>query len=68
MTDKRYIDQLLDILSFLRTHEDGCAWTKEQTHKSLIPSLIEESYETAETIDKGQTFYVHIIQTKFTCT
>ena len=43
--------KLLDILSYLRTSPDGCAWTKEQTHKSLTPYLIEEAYETADTID-----------------
>lgn len=45
---------MLDILAYLRTHPDGCAWTKGQTHKSLVPYLIEESYEASETIDKGQ--------------
>jgi MazG family protein len=49
------IDRLLDIMAYLRTHTDGCAWTQAQTHKSLTPYLIEEAYETAETIDRGQT-------------
>jgi MazG family protein len=48
------LQRLLDIMTHLRTHEDGCAWTREQTHKSLTPYLIEEAYETAETLDKGQ--------------
>jgi MazG family protein len=46
--------KLLDILSYLRTSPDGCAWTKEQTHKSLTPYLIEETYETADIIDQGK--------------
>lgn len=51
----KQIDRLIDILNHLRTSPDGCAWSKEQTHKSLIPSLIEESYETADIIDQGKT-------------
>jgi len=46
--------RLLDIISHLRTSPDGCAWTKEQTHKSLTPYLIEEAYETADTIDQDK--------------
>jgi len=54
-TAERPIDRLLDIMAYLRTSPDGCAWTKEQTHKSLTPYLIEESHETADTIDQGKT-------------
>lgn len=46
--------RLLEIIKYLRRSPDGCAWTKEQTHQSLTPYLIEESYETAEVIDQGQ--------------
>ena len=48
------IDRLLGIMNHLRTHPEGCAWTQEQTHKSLTPYLIEEAYETADMIDQGQ--------------
>jgi nucleoside triphosphate diphosphatase len=48
------LDRLLEIMAYLRTHADGCAWTKEQTHQSLVPHLIEESYETADMIDAGE--------------
>jgi len=53
-TAERPIDRLLDIMAYLRTHTEGCPWTKEQTHRSLVPYLIEESYETADMIDQGQ--------------
>ncbi|NQT24486.1 nucleoside triphosphate pyrophosphohydrolase [candidate division KSB1 bacterium] len=33
--------------------EEGCPWDKEQTHESLKPYLIEETYEVLETIDSG---------------
>ncbi len=52
---QKNIDRLLGIMNFLRTSPDGCAWTKAQTHKSLTPYLVEEAYETAETIDQGKT-------------
>lgn len=51
----RQIDKLLEIMQYLRQSPDGCAWTKAQTHKTLIPYLIEESYETADVIDQGKT-------------
>jgi MazG family protein len=31
----------------------GCPWDREQTHASLRPFLIEESYEVLEAIDRG---------------
>jgi MazG family protein len=48
------MDRLLGIMEHLRTHPEGCAWTQEQTHKSLTPYLIEEAYETADMIDQGK--------------
>lgn len=48
------LNRLIEILSFLRTSPEGCAWSRAQTHASLIPSLIEESYETVEMIDQGK--------------
>lgn len=32
---------------------DGCPWDREQTHTSLRPYLLEETYELLETIDRG---------------
>lgn len=49
-----HIDKLIEIIQHLRTSPDGCAWTKEQTHQSLIPYLVEETYETADVIDQGK--------------
>ncbi|MEI6656058.1 MAG: nucleoside triphosphate pyrophosphohydrolase [Verrucomicrobiota bacterium] len=31
----------------------GCPWDAEQSHESLIPNLIEEAYETVDTIQRG---------------
>ncbi len=39
-----------EIVAHLRA-PDGCPWDKKQTHKSLRPHLLEESYETLDAID-----------------
>lgn len=53
-SEKKPIDRLLEIMTYLRTNPEGCPWTKAQTHKSLTPYLIEETYETADVIDQGE--------------
>lgn len=42
-------EDLLKIIEQLRG-ENGCAWDKEQTHESLTPHLLEESYELVDAI------------------
>lgn len=32
----------------------GCPWDREQTHQSLVPYLIEETYETVDAIASGE--------------
>ena len=44
------IDRLVNIIKKLRA-PNGCEWDKKQTHKSLIPYLIEETYEVVESIE-----------------
>src|SRR5262245_15025454 len=43
-------DDLVRLLAKLRSVE-GCPWDREQTHESLKPNLLEESYEVLEAID-----------------
>lgn len=43
-------EDLLLIIKILRG-KDGCPWDAEQTHESIIPGLIEETYETVEAIE-----------------
>lgn len=43
--------KLVDIVAKLRDPVSGCPWDKEQTHESLRPYIIEESYEVIEAID-----------------
>ena len=32
---------------------DGCPWDREQTHLTLRTSLLEETYEAIDAMDKG---------------
>ncbi|MCA9732503.1 MAG: nucleoside triphosphate pyrophosphohydrolase [Deferribacteres bacterium] len=44
-------ERLVEIMAILRS-ENGCPWDKEQTHLSLRPYLIEETYEVLEMLDE----------------
>jgi tetrapyrrole methylase family protein/MazG family protein len=50
--DLRRFDGLYAIIERLHA-PDGCPWDREQTHTSLRPHLLEESYEALEAIDSG---------------
>src|SRR2546421_4690230 len=43
---------LFEVVRRLRA-PDGCPWDREQTHATLRPYLLEETYETLEAIDTG---------------
>jgi len=45
-------EALLDIMRRLRA-PGGCPWDREQTHASLRPFVLEETYEVLEAIDTG---------------
>ena len=44
------INKLLKTVKKLRS-PDGCEWDKKQTHESLVPYLLEETYEVIEAIE-----------------
>ena len=46
---KRF-EELVTIVERLRA-PDGCPWDKEQTSASLLPYLLEETYEVIESVD-----------------
>ena len=46
----RRFGELLDIMARLRS-ETGCPWDKEQTHQSLKPCLLEETYELLDALE-----------------
>jgi tetrapyrrole methylase family protein/MazG family protein len=43
-------DELVRLMARLRS-ETGCPWDRLQTHKSLLPYLLEESYEVLDTVE-----------------
>ena len=43
-------DELVRVMAQLRA-PDGCPWDGEQTHRSLRPYMLEETYEALEAID-----------------
>jgi len=49
------IDKLLNIMKELRNPARGCPWDLEQTFSTIAPYTIEEAYEVAEAIHKGDT-------------
>ena len=49
---EKQMERLRAIMHRLRA-PGGCPWDAEQTHESLLPNLIEETYETVDTIKRG---------------
>jgi ATP diphosphatase len=47
------IDDLLTIMRRLRDPEHGCPWDRKQTFSTIAPYTIEEAYEVADAIDRG---------------
>ncbi len=47
------MDRLVGVMARL-LGEGGCPWDREQTHESLKPYLLEETYEVLEAIDSGK--------------
>jgi tetrapyrrole methylase family protein/MazG family protein len=45
-------DELVEVMGKLRS-EDGCPWDREQSHESLKPYIIEETYEVLDAIDRA---------------
>lgn len=44
---------LLEIMARLRDPQRGCPWDVEQTFASIVPYTIEEAYEVADAVDRG---------------
>lgn len=47
------IDRLKEIMVRLRTPDGGCPWDVEQTFETIAPYTIEEAYEVADAIERG---------------
>jgi ATP diphosphatase len=53
MTPSRDIGRLLAIMAALRTPKTGCPWDLEQNFATIAPYTIEEAYEVADAIARG---------------
>lgn len=53
MQPGRDISVLIDIMARLRDPKAGCAWDIQQTFETIAPYTIEEAYEVAEAIARG---------------
>src|SRR5581483_1346595 len=53
MTPSRDISRLIEIMAELRTPVTGCPWDLEQNFQTIAPYTIEEAYEVADAIARG---------------
>ena len=53
MTPSRDIARLLDIMAALRTPQTGCPWDLAQDFSTIAPYTLEEAYEVADAIVRG---------------
>jgi ATP diphosphatase len=53
MKPSRDIARLLELMAALRTPGSGCPWDLEQTFATIAPYTIEEAYEVADAIARG---------------
>lgn len=45
--------QLLEIMQRLRDPDGGCPWDQRQTYATIVPYTLEEAYEVADAIQRG---------------
>jgi MazG family protein len=47
------MQRLLEIMARLRDPQQGCPWDQRQTYATIVPYTLEEAYEVADAIDRG---------------
>ncbi len=52
-SSNKSIKTLLEIMARLRHPESGCPWDRKQNFQTIAPYTIEEAYEVAEAISRG---------------
>ncbi len=52
------LEDLLYLMQRLRDPMDGCPWDIKQSYATIVPSTLEEAYEVADTIERGD--YDHL--------
>jgi ATP diphosphatase len=53
MAPSKDISRLIEIMAALRTPGSGCPWDLAQTFATIAPYTIEEAYEVADAIERG---------------
>lgn len=53
MSQQNALSELLTIMARLRDPKTGCPWDVKQDFKSIVPHTIEEAYEVADCIERG---------------
>lgn len=53
MSDRNGIQRLIAIMARLRDPQSGCPWDVKQTFATIAPYTVEEAYEVADAIDRG---------------
>lgn len=53
MSEPPPLDRLLAIMARLRDPDGGCPWDQEQTFATIAPYTVEEAYEVADAIERG---------------
>jgi len=53
MRPSREISRLIEIMAALRTPGSGCPWDLEQNFATIAPYTLEEAYEVADAISRG---------------
>jgi ATP diphosphatase len=53
VVDQSGIERLLEVMARLRDPQGGCPWDLEQDFASIAPYTIEEAYEVADAIERG---------------
>jgi ATP diphosphatase len=53
VTPSRDIARLIEIMAMLRTPGTGCPWDLAQNFATIVPYSIEEAYEVADAIERG---------------
>lgn len=48
------IAALLELMARLRDPQRGCPWDREQTFRTIAPYTIEEAYEVADAVERGE--------------
>ena len=52
------LDDLLHLMARLRDPQHGCPWDLKQSYASIVPYTLEEAYEVADAIERGD--YDHL--------